>query len=145
MHEFEKSIVFEADKLEKFLYNEIKSLVDSDIEILFYEVFSKEKIQNLGKKRLVKIKVNPFMVETGDTVYFSYFIDNLVSISSKFKFPNLDNIPKEERIFGYREFCRELRKSISNKTKVIIEYFLILSESEVKLKISQLGKQSFKS
>ena len=32
LHEFEKSIVFEADKLEKFLYNEIKGLVDSDIE-----------------------------------------------------------------------------------------------------------------
>ena len=54
LHEFEKSIVFEADKLEKFLYNEIKSLVDSDIEILFYEVFSKEKIQNLGKKKTCK-------------------------------------------------------------------------------------------
>lgn len=147
LHEFEKSIIFETDKLEKFLYNEIKSLVDSDIEILFYEVFSKEKIQNLGKKRLVKIKGSPFMVETGETVYFSYFIDNLVSISSKFEFPNLDNIPKEERIFGYREFCRELRKSIfqETKTKVIIEYFLILSQSEVKLKIFQLGKQSFKS
>lgn len=87
------------------------------------------------------------MVETGETVYFSYFIDNLVSISSKFEFPNLDNIPKEERIFGYREFCQELRKSIfqETKTKVIIEYFLILSQSEVKLKIFQLGKQSFKS
>lgn len=36
LHEFEKSIIFETDKIEKFLYNEIKSLVDSDIEILFY-------------------------------------------------------------------------------------------------------------
>ena len=129
LHEFEKSIIFETDKLEKFLYNEIKSLVDSDIEILFYEVFSKEKIQNLGKKRLVKIKGSPFMVETGETVYFSYFINNLVSISSKFEFPNLDNIPKEERIFGYREFCRELRKSIfsGNKNK---SYYWVFSYSE---------------
>lgn len=87
LHEFEKSIIFETDKLEKFLYNEIKSLVDSDIEILFYEVFSKEKIQNLGKKRLVKIKGSPFMVETGDTVYFFYF--NIFIIYSHSKWYHL--------------------------------------------------------